>query len=36
MIRYKVNDLPPRHWKRLFADKPLCSDLFADVNYGLK
>ena len=32
----QVQDLTPRRWKLLFADKPLRSDLFADVNNGLK
>ncbi|WGZ93705.1 MAG: IS66 family transposase [Candidatus Thiothrix putei] len=32
----QVQDLTPRCWKQRFADKPLRSDLFADVNDGLE
>ena len=32
----QVHDLTPRCWKQRFADKPLRSDLFADVNDGLE
>ena len=32
----QVQDLTPRCWKQRFADKPLRSDLFADVNNGLE